>query len=641
MQDVLVTPFQTGLVTSVDEWSIPTDAFTSVVNFSINQGRLEKRAGRSFMGQMVNNAGVITERVMGLSTYVRRSGPNITVANSLTRMNYWNGASPGAFVNIDGTTQRFNSGSTDYFWYSNWQPPDQNNRLFITNGVELSGTVVADYKDGIRYYDYETDPTVTVKYIPTVSTGITLVGCRMIFTLSGRLVVLYTYENNGASTTFFPQRARWSKYQNATEANWNDTVPGNGDFVDAATGDTIVSAQYHKDGLLVFFTNSVWLLYPTQDPRIAFAWKRLNSYRACDGRMASQSFDDYSTALGVRGIFASTGAQTQRIDERIENFGNDIINVNQFNKVYCARSYQARKWWTLYADLGQDEVNKVLVFHEDNKTWTTYDTDLNVLGYGVNSFDLTFSDFAVGETFQDYGEDTFQSFNQDNEPIFIGGDRGGMVYQLEQGGADDTSSSTENPITCSFQTGILNPWKDQGHDATLLYVDFLIETNRKTKATVAFYKDGDVDEYKEEIMDFLPPLGFIATIQNITNANPAVVTAYNHGLSTGDNIFIYGVEGFADTASPPFDINSGPYEVTVLTPHSFSLAVDSSAFSAYSSDGSIFHKEFVRTKIWKRVYAGGSSMMHAFSLSSTGSNTDITIIGYRATFKKIGAREIN
>lgn len=635
MQDILIGGFQTGLVTTIDSWSIPNDAFVEIENFSLDHGRLVKRSGRSFMGQMVDNTGALTnERIMGISQFQNRASPNITVANTTQYMARWNGSSPGAFIALDAAAPVFNSGNSDFYWYANWQPTGSStNLMFITNGLPLSGGL-----NGIRYWDGTA--VTTTSYVPTVSTGVTLDGCKMLFTLDRRLVALSTIENG----TFFPQRARWSKADNSLEANWNDTIAGNGDFLNAATGEEIISARYFRNSLIVFFKSSVWLFYPTGDPRIAFSWKRLNSFRACDGKMASTAYDEYVAALGIRGINASNGSQTQRIDDRIENFSSDEIKTGSFDRVYSERSYEKRKWWSLYPSNSSTDPDKALVFHEDVKGWTTYSTDLNVLGYVINSFDLKYSDFVAGQTYDsdEFVGLTYQNFNQDDENVFAGGDRNGMIYQLEQGGADATSSTEFDDITCKFTSGILNPWKEEGKEAQLTYVDFLITTDFNTTANILFYKDNDLTPYKTETMDFFPPQGFVASIQDISLANPAVVTSSNHGLSTGDEVYLYGVQGLDDTSATPVNINATLFTITRIDDNTFSLDdVDSSGFSAYEGGGAIYTQEYIRTRVWKRVYAGGVSAAHQIGLESTSQIGELEIIRYRPYFRKVGQREIN
>lgn len=73
------------------------------------------------------------------------------------------------------------------------------------------------------------------------------------------------------------------------------------------------------------------------------------------------------------------------------------------------------------------------------------------------------------------------------------------------------------------------------------------------------------------------------SITNITRANPGVVTTGTaHGRTTGDQIHISGVLGMTE-------VNSRYFTITVISPSTFSIGVDTSAYTVYSSAGSVDH----------------------------------------------------
>lgn len=73
------------------------------------------------------------------------------------------------------------------------------------------------------------------------------------------------------------------------------------------------------------------------------------------------------------------------------------------------------------------------------------------------------------------------------------------------------------------------------------------------------------------------------TISGVTAANPAVVTATGHGLSTGDVIIINAVVGMTELNN---SLHGTQYTITKIDADSFSLnGIDSSAYTAYSSAG--------------------------------------------------------
>lgn len=71
----------------------------------------------------------------------------------------------------------------------------------------------------------------------------------------------------------------------------------------------------------------------------------------------------------------------------------------------------------------------------------------------------------------------------------------------------------------------------------------------------------------------------VGGITNITQANPAQVTAPSHGLATGDSIYIAAVSGMTQ-------INNINYTITVVDSNNYTLnGIDSTGYSAYISGG--------------------------------------------------------
>lgn len=66
-------------------------------------------------------------------------------------------------------------------------------------------------------------------------------------------------------------------------------------------------------------------------------------------------------------------------------------------------------------------------------------------------------------------------------------------------------------------------------------------------------------------------------ITDITRADPGVVTAPYHGLTTGDQVYLAGIGGMTQ-------LNGRVYTVTVLDDDTFSLGVDTSGYTAFTGD---------------------------------------------------------
>lgn len=94
-------------------------------------------------------------------------------------------------------------------------------------------------------------------------------------------------------------------------------------------------------------------------------------------------------------------------------------------------------------------------------------------------------------------------------------------------------------------------------------------------------------------------------ITNITAASPAVVTAAAHNFAVGDIVYIDGVLGMTQ-------INAGFYTVTATTVNTYTLALDSSAFTAYGSGGAgTLASAFWRVGEWSAT-TGYPSVLFSF-----------------------------
>lgn len=623
---ILISPFSTGIDTDLEPWLIPPDGFTTANNVHIYHGYVQQRDGYSLFGTLSNGT-----RVLGLFRYIKNNGDKSNLAFDTTRAYLYN-ETTHVYDQLD-TSNIMNSGEYDYVWGTNWQSSNIQNRLYFTNGKSWNGQVAPNALDGIRYFD-ELDTNITTLFTPSTGGGNTLYGGKLLFTLGQRLIVLYTYENDGVTTTSNPQRARWCAKQDP--ANWNDVVAGGGDFADAATGDQIISAQALQNQIIVFFTNSVWSLLPTSDPNKAFRWVRLNSFRACDGKMASVAYDRYVVCLGVRGITATDGTETRRIDNRIQGFTSSEINVEEFKKVFCYRSFETSRWWTLYAGIEAVENNSALIYDDESKAFTTYSIGLNCLGYGNAPLDYSLDEFSVANaldySLNEMGDDTLQDWYwAKNQDILLAGSTTGKIYQLEIGANDDGASYDAELITAAW-----NPFQQESKEAQMSYIDLYVDTDKYTTGTIFFYKNDEDSPYSSQKINFLPQLNYVASISSITQADPCKINAPGHGLSTGSTVYIYGVIGM-------IQVNSGNgYVITVVDGNNFTLdGVDSSAYTAYSGAGGVYLLPFVQTKTWIRAYAGGIGYLHQVRIEINGGDRPFRMHAIKPFFRPRGKRTIN
>lgn len=104
-----------------------------------------------------------------------------------------------------------------------------------------------------------------------------------------------------------------------------------------------------------------------------------------------------------------------------------------------------------------------------------------------------------------------------------------------------------------LQTKDFNPYLGKGYQTKLSYIDFLMDSS---------------------------PTSTAGTITGASQANPCVITSAGHGLQSGQKIIIYGVGGMTQLNVGQF------YTVTVINTNSFSIGINSTNFTSYTSGGS-------------------------------------------------------
>ena len=530
----------------------------------------------------------------------------------------------------------FNSGTTDYVWAWQWQSQvSLLNRLYFTNGLPIvssPGSIV----NGIMYYDGITIYTIEPDLAPT-GTSRKLLGGKLIFTLAQRLLIFNTYEGVENAEKSYPQRCRYSQSQNPD--SWRE-VAGGGGFLDAPTGDHIVSARALKDSIIVFFTDSVWVLrYSIGDPSAPFRWYKLNDFRACGGKMASVGYDQYVIAVGKRGITSTDYTQTTRIDDKISDFVTDNINSADFGKVVCARSYGKQRWWTLYPKQTSDEDSEnkgVLIYDDDSGAYSTYGFPLNIIGTANVEYDYGLDDFTA-ENGLDFillqvGDETINSNAwQFDGDILTGGDITGGIYLLESSATDAGES-----ISSSFKTVYWSPFKEEGREAQMSYIDLYLDSQYDTLAKIEFFKNDEFDPYQTQYIDMLPDLSYVVEIDDVvTDGTDTIINATGHGLTTSQTIFIYLVNGM-------IELNDRAFTITVIDDDSFLLDdIDSTDYTPYETGGNIYLRQYYATQVWKRAFAGGIGYQHAIRVSTSGANTPMRLYSLKPYFKPRGKRTIN
>ncbi len=303
------------------------------------------------------------------------------------------------FQELDpGTT--WTGTNTDFFWGANYQGATPDLRYFFVtnNNIDLS---TPSY-DPIRYYNNSTWNNLQ----PLVSATNTLWQAKILIPYYGRLLALNTWEGATGSTytgaTNFFARCRFSKIGDPIAANsWRSDIFGLGGFLDAPTNESIVSAAFFRNTLIVFFEYSTWQLRYVGEYGLPFIWERISSDFGSVATFSSVVFDQGVMTVSDRGIIQGAANGVTRLDDQIPEqvFSFEIQN-NAPNFVHGVRDFEKELVYWNYVDTStasttQTYPNTVLVFNYRNNTWAKFRDTITCFGPAQFQFGITWDSLTT------------------------------------------------------------------------------------------------------------------------------------------------------------------------------------------------------------------------------------------------------
>lgn len=332
--------------------------------------------------------------------------------------------------------------NSDFFWTENYA-----NAFWATNGLpgfqNNPTTTNPANGDGLRWYD----GTGWVNFLPQVdNTGPNyLMGARIIVSYRNRLVMLNTEEGTafGASTQY-RQRARWSQngtpYDIATvpsgftggfNANaWRDDVVGRGGYIDAPTSQSIISAGFINDILVVYFERSTWKLVYTGDPVLPFVWERINAELGAESTFSTIPFDKGLLGVGNYGIIISNGNDVTRIDQKIPD---EVFNIHNGNdgvlRVYGIRDFSKQLVYWAFPNDDTDPTfpTRVLVYDYVEGSYAIFNDSITCFGQYQPFNDTTWAD--LNRSWVSYPYEWQDAQLQSDFPLIVAGNQQGFVFK--------------------------------------------------------------------------------------------------------------------------------------------------------------------------------------------------------------------
>lgn len=348
--------------------------------------------------------------VMGLTQY--ESGPinNQPTYGFDTRFAY---VFAGGFWQRSGAADNAEWHGTDinFFWTENWRgitPADK--VLFVTNFyvVNYNGAGSAN-DDPIWSFDGTTwtpaSGTDAFFFLPNggaPQTGPYVVTSRLIVAFKNRLLLLNTVENDnsggvGVNTNYvnrcrysfngspFAQNA-WYEPNQRDNAGGADSVASGAGFIDATTEEAIISAEFIKDRLIVYFERSTWELAYTGNAILPFVWQKINTELGSEAQQSTVPFDKAILTIGNTGVHSCNGANVERIDQLIPDEVFEIFNKDiGVQRVAGIRDYFTEMVYWSFPSVEQNQTQvypaRVLVYNYRTPSWSVNDDCITAFGY--------------------------------------------------------------------------------------------------------------------------------------------------------------------------------------------------------------------------------------------------------------------
>lgn len=485
-QPFAITEFKTGINTYLQPWIRPQDAFEPLVNAYINRGTINKRAGYTVFGNRLADH----NPVMGIMRRIDEStgAQSLLVATTVNLYIYDPGTNTFGAV---GTPPTFTGNITNFFNWTNWQ----------ASAGATSYLYMVNNKDPVTLYDgtNASQPTLWVDsgHTDKINT------CLDVKVYKQRLLFIRPTLNVDGEQN---QAIYWSAIQ--SPLNVVTDVAGNGGFLDAPTGDIIVSAKFLRDVLVVFFTNSTWIFRYTGNDSAPFRWDKLNNSKASNAPYGAVEYDERCTSIGNTGLIACDGVNVQRYDIPIVDYYETNFSEKYYAQSFSQRYDNLNQAWTLYVSSGADPntfplvggvapgSDSALVYNFFENTWATYtfSTPLTCLGIFYSITGRTWASFNVSP--RDEWENVDASWNsfiqQGSAPILLGGDTAGNVYQMDN---QDAVTDNGTTIVPDIVTTRWNPFvKNTGQKIQFGYIDIYYyiastDASNPVEVTLNFFAD--------------------------------------------------------------------------------------------------------------------------------------------------------
>jgi len=383
------------------QFSIGTEVFTVTAlgapGVMLTTGAATTHTYNTTTGAYVINGAAATtdcyfypsEPVMGFANYESDALINEPTYAFDTQFAYHYTGGEWVRLATGGAAALWTSSNSDFFWSTSYRGATEDiNILFTTN---------YNTTDRIRYWNGTTWASLS----PATRTGAVdyIKTALIILPFQNRLVLLNTKEYVAGADKTFVNRCRYSQFGSPLAVDaFREDIDGKGDFIDAPTKESIVSAQILKNRLIVYFESSTYELVYTGNQVYPFIWQQINAELGCESTFSIIPFDKVVLGIGDNGIHACNGANVERIDIKIPDEVFEFHNDDEGPKrVTGIRDYYSEMVYWSVPDSGYYSTfpNRILAFNYRTQSWAFFDDSITSWGYINNLTDVTWATSAV------------------------------------------------------------------------------------------------------------------------------------------------------------------------------------------------------------------------------------------------------
>lgn len=556
------------------------------------------------------------------------------------------------------TVFTWESTNSDFFWSTNYFQA-----FWATNNIPgFHAAVDADApgeQDGIRWFNKVNSrwsnfrPGLDGTTTPVVNPTTFLLGGLIILPYKDRLVVMNTVEGAALPGTRFPQRIRWCQngtpfYVNSPAGvgvdlnSWSGVQVGKGGFLDAPTQEAIVSAEFVKDTLIVYFERSTWQLVYTYNPSLPFVFQKINTELGTESTFSIVPFDRGVFGVGNYGIISTDSVNVERIDQKIPDEVFQIQNIREgVKRVHGIRDYNAQLVYWCFPVLADEDnqttsvpltfPNQLLVFNYLDGSWAEFDDSFTCFGTWQKVQDTTWA--ALTQSWQSRQTPWNSQAFAAKYPDVIAGNQRGFVFvisQLQQSGQNVPSLEISNMVGNTITVP----------DHNFVDGDYILITEATgfTGANGARFR---VSVLTTDTFALLPPIvaagytggGLVTHLPNIT----IQTKQFNPFYEQGDSVRLNYVDIYCDKTelgefTAQFFTNSNTSQPLPQDDSDPTIPIDPVVLTRPETANAFSANQ---DRIWHRVYtnAFGSFFQNVFTLSDTQmrnlsiTTSDITIHG--------------